>query len=143
MIYEAKVRHNAGPGRHQPQSSVSLHAYNITEFGRRGGKLCAGGNDVSARQAVPPPPSHPGPVHYLQYLHPSPSSVPMPYRPSLRSAPAEASNQREEFDVKGFCDRMHDYGRAYRHCAIELINICQRFAAASEQSCRQYLALSR
>jgi len=54
---------------------------------------------------------------------------------------AHASSQKD-FDVKSFCDKTHDFGRAYWHRAIELIKCCQRFSAFSEPSFRQYVALS-
>jgi len=37
---------------------------------------------------------------------------------------------------------MHELGKAYRHRAIEVIKICRRFSAASEQRSRQDTALS-
>lgn len=62
---------------------------------------------------------------------------------SQRSILVQPPSQTDNFDVKSFCDMTHDFGRAYRHRAIELIKICQRFSASSEQSFRQYVALSR
>lgn len=53
------------------------------------------------------------------------------------------ASSREDFDVKSFVDKTHDFGRAYRHRAIELIKFCQRFLASPEQSFHQYVALSR
>jgi hypothetical protein len=57
--------------------------------------------------------------------------------------PVQHPSQTDNFDVKSFCDMTHDFGRAYRHRALELIKICQQFSAGSEQSFRQYAALSR
>jgi len=51
--------------------------------------------------------------------------------------------RNKELDGNAFSDHMHDIGRAYRHRAIELIRICQRFSAVSEQSFSQDRALTR
>src|SRR6266581_1425476 len=64
-----------------------------------------------------------------------------PTRPKAPKAPKAPSSKH--FDGKAFSDYVHDIGRAYRHRAIELIRICQRFSGASEQSFDQDKALTR
>ncbi len=56
---------------------------------------------------------------------------------------SERPQDPNQFDVKAFCDTVHDIGKAYRHRAIELIKICRRFSAASDQSFRQATELSK
>jgi len=51
-------------------------------------------------------------------------------------------SKKFEFDGNAFSDYVHDIGRAYRHRAIELIKICQRFSDASDQSYSQHTALT-
>jgi len=51
--------------------------------------------------------------------------------------------RNKQLDGNADSDHVHGIGRAYRHRAIELIKICQRFSAVSEQSFSQDRALTR
>ena len=77
--------------------------------------------------------------------HPS-AQPPLRQHPSERSPPLQPLTRKTSprpFDRTGFCDRMHDFGRAYRFQANELIKICRSFSAASDQSIDQDTELSR
>jgi hypothetical protein len=55
----------------------------------------------------------------------------------------ERPQDPNHFDVNAFCDAVNDIGKACRHRAVELIKICGRFSAASDQSFRQATELSK
>jgi hypothetical protein len=65
---------------------------------------------------------------------------------SVRAASVQPRTRKtspRSFDRTGFCDMMHDFGRAYWFRANELIKICRSFSAASDQSIDQDIELSR